>query len=116
MASFFRKPSGRPVDATAFRVLTVLQSAKRQENVLQAARTFDDFKPSALGRMLLFATEDALSLAWPERMFDHIWAAPTTPELRSILASPAAVQNQDERRKGEMQNPGQIIQGGANGP
>lgn len=66
-----------------FRVLTVTSSAARCQNLRAAAAAQGDLR--ALGRMLLFTSEEKLSLMRPESALENIWSLPGSSERVSLL-------------------------------
>lgn len=81
-----------------FRVLTVTSSRQRQANLIEAAKAIPEFAPHRLGRMLLFASSDALSLARPESIFENLWTSPANGEPCSLFTeAPKSIQNGEEK-------------------
>lgn len=66
-----------------FRVLTVTSSAARCQNLRAAAAAQGEVR--ALGRMLLFTSEEKLSLMRPKRVLEDIWSLPGSSEHVSLL-------------------------------
>jgi Replication-relaxation len=83
-AAYFRqKKHEEKFGITFFRVLTVTSSAERQRNLLSSAEAAEDLR--RLKRMFLFTTEEKLSLARPETIFEKLWTVPASVEPHALF-------------------------------
>jgi hypothetical protein len=102
-AAYFRqKKHEEKFGITLFRVLTVTSSAERQRNLLSSAEAAEDLR--RLKRMFLFTTEEKLSLARPETIFEKIWTVPASVEPHALFGE-APSENPNHEESITMQRP-----------
>ena len=100
-AAYFRqKKHEKKFGITFFRVLTVTSSDARRRNLIASAEAADDLR--RMKKMFLFTTEEKLSLARAESVFETIWTVPASKEPQMLFGQ-ALSENPNHKENVTMQ-------------